>query len=66
MFKNLITYRIASQWSALLEQIEEAAQKTPFMPCRATQEKSAGWVPPRGEAHGVLAESVGGQWILHL
>ncbi len=23
-----------------------------------------GWVPPRGEAHGALAESVGGQWIL--
>ena len=31
---------------------------------RATQEKSLGWVPPRGEQHGALAESVGGQWIL--
>jgi len=64
MFKNLIIYRIASQWIATLEQVEEALQKMPFMPCGATQEKSAGWVPPRGEAHGLLAESVGGQWIL--
>ena len=64
MFKNLIIYRIASSWSAPLEHLEEALQKTPFMPCGATQEKSAGWVPPRGEAHGLLAESVGGQWIL--
>jgi recombination associated protein RdgC len=34
------------------------------MECGATQEKSLGWVVPRGEAHGPLAESVGGQWIL--
>lgn len=60
----MIMYRIAAQWTGSLEQIEEALQKTPFQPCGATQEQSAGWVPPRGEAHGVLAESVGGQWIL--
>ena len=34
------------------------------MECGATQERSAGFVPPRGEAHGPLAESVGGQWVL--
>lgn len=64
MFKNLIIYRIAPQWGTTLEAVEEALQKTPFFPCGATQEKSAGWVPPRGEAHGLLVESVGGQWIL--
>lgn len=64
MFKNMIVYRMAAQWAGSLEQVEEALQKTPFMPCGATQEKSAGWVPPRGDAHGLLAESVGGQWIL--
>lgn len=64
MFKNLIIYRIAPQWGTTLEAVEEALQKTPFFPCGATQEKSAGWVQPRGEAHGLLAESVGGQWIL--
>ena len=64
MFKNLIIYRIAAQWSAALEAVEEAMQTTPFTICGPTQEKSAGWVPPRGEAHGLLVESVGGQWIL--
>jgi recombination associated protein RdgC len=64
VFKNMIVYRMAAQWAGSLEQVEEALQKTPFVPCGATQEKSAGWVPPRGEAHGLLAESVGGQWIL--
>lgn len=64
MFKNLIAYRIATDWWTTLETVELALQKTPFMPCGATQEKSAGWVPPRGEAHGLLCESVGGQWIM--
>ncbi|MEW5679569.1 recombination-associated protein RdgC [Comamonas kerstersii] len=64
MFKNMIVYRIAAQWEGSLEQLEEALQKTPFVSCGATQEKSMGWVPPRGEAHGALAESVGGQWML--
>ena len=64
MFSNLIIYRVAAQWEGSLEQVEEALQKTPFMACGSTQEHSAGWVPPRGEEHGLLAESVGGQWIL--
>ena len=64
MFKNLIIYRIASNAGLALAALEEALQKTPFTPCGATQEKSSGWVPPRGEEHGLLAESVGGQWVL--
>ncbi|RZJ60310.1 MAG: recombination-associated protein RdgC [Acidovorax sp.] len=64
MFKNMIVYRIAPQWQVELTQVEEALAKAPFMECGATQEKSLGWVPPRGDAHGPLAESVGGQWIL--
>ncbi|WP_404301051.1 recombination-associated protein RdgC [Alicycliphilus denitrificans] len=64
MFKNLIVYRIAPGWQADLTALEEALAKTPFQECGATQEKSSGWVPPRGDAHGLLAESVGGQWIL--
>ncbi|MGD9774329.1 recombination-associated protein RdgC [Diaphorobacter sp.] len=64
MFKNIIVYRIAAGWQADLTQLEEALAKAPFQECGATQEKSSGWVPPRGEAHGLLAESVGGQWIL--
>ncbi|WP_302553833.1 recombination-associated protein RdgC [Comamonas kerstersii] len=63
MFKNLIIYRIyAANLSA--EVLEQALQKTPFMPCGATQERAIGWVPPRGEDHGALCEVVGGQWVM--
>lgn len=66
MFKNLIVYRIASGWYMDITQVEEALAKTPFLECGATQAKSSGWVPPRGEENGALAESVGGQWVLRL
>ena len=64
MFKNIIVYRMAPGWQAELTELEQALAKTPFQECGATQEKSSGWVPPRGDAHGLLAESVGGQWML--
>src|SRR5574344_855324 len=64
MFKNLIVYRIDPAWCCSLQDLEQALQAAPFLPCAATQAESAGWVPPRGQAHGALVESVGGQWIL--
>ncbi len=66
MFKSLITYCITQGWAADHAAIEAALAKTPFIECGATQQKSAGWVPPRGEAHGALVESIGGQWIARL
>ena len=63
MFKNAIIYRISANLPDL-SALEEALQKETFQPCGATQEQSTGWVPPRGEAHGALVESVGGQWML--
>ena len=66
MFKNLIVYRIAAGWSADTPQIEEALSPNVFVECGATQQQSVGWVPPRGEAHGALVESVGGQRIVRL
>lgn len=63
MFKSLIIYRIAQGWAQDLQAAEEALAKAPFIGCGATQEKSCGWVPPRGEAHGTMLESIGGQWI---
>ena len=60
----MIVYRIAPQWQVGLETLEDALQKAPFAACGATQERAVGFVPPRGEAHGPLAESVGGQWNL--
>ena len=63
MLKNLIIYRIAPGFMATVAQVEEALAKAPFMECGATQEKSLGWTPPRGEAHGAMVESIGGQLI---
>lgn len=63
MLKNLIIYRIAPGFTATVSQVEEALAKAPFMECGATQEKSLGWTPPRGEAHGAMVESIGGQLI---
>jgi recombination associated protein RdgC len=64
MIKNAIIYRIAESWQPDLQALEDALQKCVFTECGATQERSAGWAPPRGEEHGLLAESVAGQWML--
>ena len=66
MFKNMIVYRISEAWQPDWAQLDEALAKQPFEECGATQEKSIGWVPPRGEDNGAMVESVGGQWILRL
>ncbi len=59
-------YRMVSPWTLAVEQLEAALQDGCFVPCGASQEKSVGWVPPRGQAHGALVEVVGGQWLLKL
>lgn len=64
MFKNVMVYRFEPDWSATVEQMEAALAKMPFVPCGATQDKSLGWVPPRGDAQGALVESVAGHRIL--
>lgn len=66
MFKNAIVYRIAPTWTASLEHIEAGLQRARYVECGASQEKSIGWSEPRGEAHGTLVESVGGQLMLKL
>ena len=59
-------YRIAPGWSLTAEEVEACLQDNPFVECGASQEKSVGWVAPRGEANGPLLEVVAGQWILKL
>jgi recombination associated protein RdgC len=66
VFKNVIVYRIGPGWSASVAQMEDGLEGARFVACGASQEKSMGWVEPRGEAHGPLVESVGGQLILQL
>ncbi len=59
-----MVYRMVSAWTMTQAQLEEALEKARFAPCGASQEKSVGWMEPRGQAHGPLTEVIGGQWIL--
>lgn len=61
-----MVYRMVSAWTRTQAQLEQALQGGRFAPCGASQEKSVGWVEPRGQAHGALVEVVGGQWLLKL
>lgn len=65
MFKNLFLYRVIKGPNPHVVQ-EMRLDDHSFIPCDPTQNKSSGWVPPRGEANGALLESIGGQHILKL
>jgi recombination associated protein RdgC len=64
VFKNVMVYRMVSPWTMTQAQLEEALHPARFVPCAASQEKSVGWLEPRGEEHGPLVEVVGGHWLL--
>lgn len=66
MFKNLTIYRPAADCIPSLDAMETALRAAVFAPCGPTQEQSAGWIPPRGEANGAMVESVAGQRIMRL
>ncbi|MBD3894223.1 recombination-associated protein RdgC [Hydrogenophaga sp.] len=66
MFKNVTIYRLPPGWAPALPELEAALQAAAFQACGATQDKSVGWIAPRGQAHGALVESVAGQRILQL
>ncbi|MDD4942572.1 MAG: recombination-associated protein RdgC [Rhodoferax sp.] len=66
MIKNAILYRLSSPTPLSVAAIEVGLQGHAFVPCGPTQEKSYGFVPPRGHDHGALVESVGGQLIMKL
>lgn len=67
MFKNAMIYKVSAlAFTTLFADCEDAMSTHAFIPCGATQAKSSGWVPPRGEAHGLLMETIGGQHILKL
>lgn len=66
MFKNALVYRITQWEQPDLAVIEERLAAARFVECGSTQAESAGWVEPRGERHGAMLESVGGQLVLRL
>jgi recombination associated protein RdgC len=66
VFKNLMIYRLMAGWPTELTALDEALGKAQFVECGASQEKSVGWVEPRGHVHGPMVEVIGGQWLLKL
>jgi recombination associated protein RdgC len=64
LFKNCLIYRIAHWQVPALADIESRLQAARFVEGSPTQPESIGWVPPRGEEHGPLAEAVAGQLLL--
>ncbi|WP_180125658.1 recombination-associated protein RdgC [Rhodoferax sp. BLA1] len=65
MFTNAVIYRITVEnfftpgtW------LDDAIASQAFVPTGPTQERSFGFVPPRGHAHDAMVESIGGQLIL--
>jgi recombination associated protein RdgC len=66
MFRNALVYHI-DQWEPPTQaEIKQRLDGARFTACRPTQPESAGWVEPRGEKHGPLLESIGGQLVLKL
>ena len=54
MFKNVLMYRMLSPWTVTAAQLEEALEPARYVECTGSQEKSVGWVEPRGKANGAL------------
>lgn len=66
MFKALTPYHLPRAAQPSFDKLEEQLAALPFTPCGPTQALSFGFVPPRGQAHGLLAEKVNGHWLLKL
>ena len=65
VFKNVIVYRIEAAWSQALDQMRAGpGGRSASRPAALRRRRAAGWVEPRGEEHGPLVESIGGQWLL--
>ena len=64
MFKNVFICRLQSFSIDQPDVLESFMQAFQFIPCSGSQEKSVGWVPPRGQAHGPLFEVVAGHVVL--
>ena len=63
MFKQASIFKITGLNLAALE---DSLKAKSFIPCGASQDKSVGWVPPRGHEHGLMAETISGQTIIKL
>lgn len=64
MFKNLQLFKIIQ--ANIPHDFSASLEARGFVPCGSTQEKSVGWVPPRGNEHDEFAPVIGGHTILKL
>lgn len=63
MFKEITVFSIASPAQFDSPALERALAAAEYVPATATEERSVGWIPPRGEAHGPLLEQIDGHWL---
>lgn len=61
--KNLTVFDIAERALLRFDAIETALRVAAYAPGGAQQEKSVGWVPPRGGEHDPYLENIGGHWL---
>ena len=66
MFKNAIFYRLPASMALDAATISAALEPRIHQPCTPNQERSVGWVAPRGPLSGDLVESIAGNLILRL
>jgi len=70
MITNAIIYELSAMNDSELFMrgtwLDDAIASQAFVPTGPTQEKSSGFVPPRGHANGPLVESIGGHLIMKL
>ncbi|WP_221227708.1 recombination-associated protein RdgC [Rhodocyclus tenuis] len=63
-FKNLIIFRLPSNWWVTAERLSEQLVQRPLISCAALESEARGWVAPR--EGGELVHAVNGQWLLAL
>ena len=63
MIKNVLIFGISGGFNLDAVALEAALSGSRFVACGASEEKSVGWIEPRGEENGLLVEPVAGQLI---
>lgn len=66
MFKNASIFKITQPNPILIATLDKAMVEKEFVPCGSSQERSVGWVPPRGSEHDAMVENIGGHLIMRL
>ena len=66
MFKNASIFKITQPNPILIATVDKAMVDKEFVPCGSSQERSVGWVPPRGSEHDAMVENIGGHLIMRL